>query len=78
MDTTTINKAITEQLDSHEDETLREIITRARQILASRDDQRKKEALASIRQIARQHGLDVAVKKPARKRGRPPKKAAAE
>lgn len=72
----TINKTITEQLDSHSDETLREVIAHARQILARRDDQRKKEALASIRQIARQHGLDVAVKKPARKRGRPAKNAA--
>ncbi len=62
-----------EQLGQQGDSELRTIIARARDILAAREEQRKKEAVAAIRQLAKEHGLDIAVRKPARKRGRPPK-----
>lgn len=62
-----------ERLDQQDDGELRTIIARARDILAAREDKRKKEAVAAIRQLAKEHGLDIAVKRPARKRGRPPK-----
>lgn len=68
--------AITEQLETQSDESLRMLITRARGILAARDEKQKKDALAEIRRIAKAHGLDVAIKKPAARRGRPPKAAA--
>lgn len=68
-----INERLTDRLDAQDDDALRALIARAREILAAREDKRKKEAIAAIRQLAAEHGLDVAVRKPARKRGRPPK-----
>lgn len=67
------NDALVEKLDAHTDDELTSIIARARQILAARDDERKKQAVTAIQRLAKEHGLDIAVKKPARKRGRPPK-----
>lgn len=68
-----INDGLIERLDTQADDALRALIARAREILAAREDKRKKEAIAAIRKLAAEHGLDVAVRKPARKRGRPPK-----
>lgn len=62
-----------QQLDGQSDETLKTVIARARQIIAAREHQRDKEALAAIRRIAKERKLDVAVKKAGRKRGRPRK-----
>ena len=60
-------------LDGLPDEELRAVIERARQLLTARESERRKQALAQIRQIARENGLNVSVKEPARKRGRPRK-----
>lgn len=62
-----------DRLDAQDDGELRALIARARDILAAREDTRKKEAIAAIRRLAAEHGLGVTVRKPARKRGRPPK-----
>ncbi len=62
-----VNERLIDRLEAQDDDALRALIARARDILAAREDKRKKEAIAA------EHGLDVAVKKPARKRGRPPK-----
>lgn len=61
------------QFEAQTDDRLRELITHARGILAAREEKQKKDALAEIRRLARAHGLDIAVKKPSAKRGRPPK-----
>lgn len=69
---THINERLIDRLESQDDDALRAMIARAREILASREDKRKKDAIAAIRRIAAEHGLDVAVRK-SRKRGRPSK-----
>ena len=56
------------------DEELRRLIKAASDHLARRDAERKREAMAKIRMLAKEHGLNVAIDRPARKRGRPPKK----
>ena len=56
------------------DEELRQLIKAASDHLARRDAARKREAMAKIRMPAKEHGLNVAIDRPARKRGRPPKK----
>ena len=61
------------ELDRLGDEALRDVINRARALLANREERRKKEALDDIRRIAKAHGIDIAIRKPARRRGRPPK-----
>jgi len=68
-----VNERLIERLETQGDDELRALIARARDILAAREDKRKKEAIAAIRQLAAEHGLGVTVKKPARRRGRPPK-----
>lgn len=55
------------------DEELRRLIKAASDHLARRDAERKREAMAKIRMLAKEHGLNVAIDRPARKRGRPPK-----
>lgn len=72
-----VNDRLIDRLEAQDDDALRALIARAREILAARDEKRKKEAIAAIRRIAAEHGLDVAVRKPARKRGRPPKSPSA-
>ncbi|UEM04741.1 H-NS histone family protein [Skermanella rosea] len=62
-----------ESLDALPDESLRDLIDRAKSLLAARQSERRKQALAQIQQLAKAHGLAVAVRQPARKRGRPPK-----
>jgi len=56
------------------DEELRQLIKAASDHLARRDAARKREAMAKIRMLAKEHGLNVAIDRPARKRGRPPRK----
>ncbi|MDX0174522.1 hypothetical protein [Sinorhizobium meliloti] len=69
-----INKtAPVESLDALPDEGLRDLIDRAKSLLAARQSERRKQALAQIQQLAKAHGLAVAVRQPARKRGRPPR-----
>lgn len=62
-----------ENLDAQSDDDLRDVIAQARSVLAARENKRKKQAVSEIRRIAKEHGLDVTVSKPARKRGRPRK-----
>ncbi|WP_150120206.1 MULTISPECIES: hypothetical protein [unclassified Sulfitobacter] len=56
------------------DEELRLVIKVASDQLTLRDAERKREAMAKIRMLAKEHGLNVAIDRPARKRGRPAKK----
>lgn len=60
-------------LEAQDDEALLAVIGRAQGLLAARKRQRQREAVAAIRRMARQHGLDVSVALPAGKRGRPAK-----
>jgi|GEM_PF-7102113 len=56
------------------DEDLRRLIKVTSDQLARRDAERKRAAMAKIRMPAKEHGLNVAIDRPARKRGRPAKK----
>jgi len=60
-------------LEARPDEELRAVIARAKQLLAARESERRKQGLAQIRRLARELGLDVSVKAPPGKRGRPRK-----
>jgi hypothetical protein len=60
-------------LDAQDDDALLAMIGRAQGLLAARKRERQREAVAAIRRMARQHGLDVSVTLPAGKRGRPAK-----
>lgn len=73
MNNMTNYREILSGLEAHPDEGLCELIHRANAILAARQDKRAKDALQEICRIARAHGIDIAVKKPPGKRGRPPK-----
>ena len=77
MDDFTPQSARTTDLDSQSDDALRAVIENARSILEARKTERKKQAVAEIRRIAKEHGLDVAIENPARKRGRPRKASTA-
>lgn len=66
---------LTGDLERQSDQELGDLIDEAGRILKARQAQRKKDALAEIRRIAKAHKLDVAVTKRPRKRGRPPKEA---
>lgn len=57
-------------LSGHSDEQLKETISTAKKILKERDNKRKKETLAKIKQMAQEAGLDIAVKKATPKRKR--------
>ncbi len=57
-------------LSGYSDEQLKEMISTANKILKERDNSRKKETLAKIKQMAQEAGLDIAVKKAAPKRKR--------
>ena len=60
-------------LEALPDEELRALSARIMELLAARESERRKQALAQIRRIARENGLNVSVREPARKRGRPRK-----
>ncbi len=64
---------ITERFDSLSDDELHSLIKRAGGILQTRQNDRCKVAVEQIRRLAKENGLNVSVRKPARKRGRPPK-----
>lgn len=76
MTTITNDNALFAALAEQSDEQLHALIRRAEEVLAARKEQRTRSALDQIRRIAKEHGLDIAVKNPGRKRGRPPKAAA--
>lgn len=60
-------------LESRSDEELGTMIAKARAVLAQREEERRKQAMEQIANIARAAGLAVNVTKKPR-RGRPPKK----
>lgn len=72
-DTSLSGTAFAGSLDAQTDDALRALIARAHGLLDARKAQRRRQALAQIRNLAREHGLDVSVTKPAGKRGRPRK-----
>ena len=57
--------------ESQPDDVLQRVIEGAQAVIAGRAAQRKKDAVDRIESIAKEHGIDLEVKKPARKRGRP-------
>lgn len=59
-------------LDQAPDGELRALIERAAAVLRAREDARMKEAIARIKKLAKQHGLNVAIEPRRRRRGRPP------
>lgn len=63
-----------QSLDQASDKELRALIEKASSLLRAREETRKKDAIAQIKLLAKEHGLDVAVERPKRKRGRPPAK----
>ena len=73
MDAPVNDTVVFEALGSQSDEALRDLIGRAKALLASRHAERQAHALAQIRQLAVDHGLHVKAKRRARKRGRPRK-----
>lgn len=64
---------ITGQLDTLGDDALRQVRQHIDGKLAERANARRQHALSEIHRLAAAHGLNVAVKKRPRKRGRPPK-----
>lgn len=64
---------IIELLDSLADEGLNRVIAQSKTLKQTRANKRRNDALVQIRQLAKDHGLGIAIKQPARKRGRPRK-----
>ena len=60
-------------LDDLPDEALQAVAGRAQRILEERAKERRAAARREIQRLAKEHGLDVALKEPKRRRGRPPK-----
>ena len=65
-------------LTSLSDDRLREIIARAHEVLIERENERKRKTVAEIRRLAKECGLEVIVKEPSRRRGRPRKDGPAD
>lgn len=57
------------------DDELRVLIDKASGILQEREIGRMRDAVASIKALAKEHGLNVSIDSPAKKRGRPPANA---
>lgn len=57
------------------DDQLRELISSASEILKERETGRMREAVARIKALAKEHGLNVSIDRPRRKRGRPSQEA---
>lgn len=64
---------ITSVLDALSDDQMRQARREIDDRLARRANARRQQALSEIHRLAAAHGLNVAVKKRPRKRGRPPK-----
>lgn len=61
-----------DQLETMQDSELQELVKRAQKALDSRAEKRKRDAVEEIRKLAQAHGLNVEVKGPRKRRGRPP------
>lgn len=51
----------TKALDQASDEALHELIGKAQALLTERENSRKREAIAKIKELAKAHGLDIAI-----------------
>lgn len=71
MDALAEKNPVLATLEALSDQDLEALIAEAKTLLANRANERRRRALSEIRRIAKEHGLDVAVREPARKRGRP-------
>lgn len=60
-------------LDHASDEVLTDLIAHAQSLLAARESERKRKAVAEIKALAKAHGLDVAIEPSRKRRGRKPK-----
>ena len=57
-------------LDRQSDATLTDLIAHAQSLLAARETERKRKAVAEIKALAKAHGLNVAIEPPTKRRGR--------
>lgn len=57
-------------LDQASDDALHELISKARALLADRENSRKREAITKIKALAKAHGLDVAIEPKNTRRGK--------
>lgn len=57
-------------LDRASDDALQELISKAQALLTERENNRKREAIAKIKELAKAHGLDVAIEPKTTKRGK--------
>ena len=62
-------------LDRASDDALQELISKAQALLAERENNRKREAIAKIKELAKAHGLDVAIEPKTTKRGKRQRRA---
>jgi hypothetical protein len=62
-------------LDQASDDALQELISKAQALLADRENNRKREAIAKIKELAKAHGLDVAIEPKNTKRGKRQRRA---
>lgn len=60
----------TKALDQASDDALHELIGKAQALLTERENSRKREAIAKIKELAKAHGLDVAIEPKTTKRGK--------
>jgi hypothetical protein len=60
-------------LEGLPDEALQAVADRAQRILEERAKERRAAARREIQRLAKEHGLDVELREPKRRRGRPPK-----
>ena len=76
-DQTTVNKATTNPelsaLDQASDEVLAAVIEKATALLKQRETERRRTAVAHIKAYAKEHGLDVVIEAPRKRRSRKPK-----
>lgn len=61
-------------LDHATDQQLTDLIKQASTILETRDAERKRTAIAKIKDLAKAHGLDVTIEPRTTKRGRRPRR----
>lgn len=61
-------------LEDADDTELMSLVTRAQALLKSRETERKRDAIARIKEIAKSHGLDVAIETGKRLRNNKPRK----
>ena len=61
-------------LEEADDTELRALISRAQDLLTARETERKRQAIARIKEIAKAHGLDVAIETGKRARNTKPRK----